>query len=261
MRNIIVKFCVVLFVVLLSGCGTTTLQTRAKLSKSVVIDHSQIKNKNLYLQVTNTAGSGGENMHLYDNLEKKLTSKGYTIVKSSSDASYGLFINVLWANNLKEANAVKAGVSAGILGASTAAISGSSGSDSLIVGAIAALGGAAISKALEDEVFRAVVDVRIREYTPNKISTYRSESDNGGAVINKPRSGNLNRLAGPIGSSDGAGGDLVSGISEETTTVRKKDYEEYRTRAFVEATKMDLDKKEALPILEEKSSIQIANLF
>jgi hypothetical protein len=54
---------------------------------------------------------------------------------------------------------------------------------------------------------------------------------------------------------------MDSGIAESTTSVTTKEYEEFKTRALVEAVKMDLKHEEALPILEEKSSRQIANLF
>jgi len=182
------------------GCGTSTLQTKAKLTRTIVLDHSQKENKEVYLQVTNTAGNGGEDMDLYGAIKDKLTSKGYFIVQNSKGASYGLFVNVLFANNLKEANAIKSGTNLG-----------------------------------------ATVGV-------------------GSKIAGSSRAGNMNQLAGIIGDKDDAG-DMKSGIVESTTTHTEKDYEEFKTRAFAEAIKMDLKLAEALPILEEKVSRQITNLF
>ena len=83
---------------ILAGCFTTTMQTRAKLTRSVVLDHSLQPNRLMYLQVTNTSGSGGEDMDLYGAIKEKLEPKGYTVATTSKRASYGLFINILFAN-------------------------------------------------------------------------------------------------------------------------------------------------------------------
>jgi len=244
---------------LLTGCATTELQTKAKLTRTILIDHSVKENKNIYLQVTNTAGSGGENMQLYKHLKENLEAKGYNVVSKSSIAGYGLFVNVLFANNLKEANAIKAGVNSGVLAGTMAAIGGN-GSDSLLIGAGAALAGATIGKALEDEVFRAVVDIRIRDYKDTLVETNKVTSGGNSNIYNTTRAGELNRFAGKLGDKNGAG-DMTDNTTEVTSTTTMKNYEEFKTRAFVEATKMDLKTDEALPILEAKISRQISNLF
>jgi hypothetical protein len=84
-----------------TGCATTTLQTKAKMTRTIILDHSKNEDKTIYLQVTNTSGSGGEDMELYSSLKTKLQQKGYTVLNSSKNAGYGLFVNVLFANNLK----------------------------------------------------------------------------------------------------------------------------------------------------------------
>jgi len=151
----------------LSGCGTMSLETSAKLTNSITIDHSRVKDKTIYVQVTNTANSGGEKMDLINSIKDSLRKKGYSVVDSSSDATFGLFVNVLFANNLKEANAVRAAAG---LGASTGIIamgSGSNTGDSLLIGATAALAGAVVGKAMEDETFKAVIDVDVKNYIKN----------------------------------------------------------------------------------------------
>lgn len=246
--------------VLFSGCATTELQTQAKLTRTVTIDHSKNESKTVYLQVTNTAGGGGENMELNNSLKENLKTKGYTIVPSSADAEYGLFVNVLFANNLKEANAIKAALSAGIMAGTTSAIAGGSGGDSLLVGAAVALGAGIVGSAFEDEVFRAVVDISIRDYVNEGVRTIRTQNDSGAEIHNVTRAGNINGLAGNLGSKDGAS-DMKSGVTESVTTETIKDFEEYKTRAFVEAIRVDLKLDEAMPIMEAKITRQIGNLF
>ena len=76
------------------GCATTQLQTNSKLTRTIVIDHSKIVNKTIYVQVTNTASSGGERINLNQSIINSLQSKGYTVVNSSNEATYSIFVNV-----------------------------------------------------------------------------------------------------------------------------------------------------------------------
>jgi len=153
--------------VLLSGCGTMSLETNSKLSRTILIDHSQQVKKSIYVQVTNTANSGGENMNLETSIKQSLQAKGYDLASSSSEATYGLFVNVLFANNLKEAQAIKTAAGLGTTSAVVAMGSGSGTGDSLLIGATAALAGAVGAKLLEDDTFRAVIDVNVKNYIHN----------------------------------------------------------------------------------------------
>ncbi|WP_372998347.1 complement resistance protein TraT [Sulfurimonas sp.] len=189
---------------ILSGCGTMSLETSAKSTRTIILDHSQIKEKTIYIQVTNTANSGGELMDLSGSIKRGLTEKGYKIVDSSSDASYGLFVNVLFANNLKEANAVKAASGLGLSSGIIAMGSGSGTADSLLIGATAALAGAVGAKVLEDDTFKAVIDINLKGFIDNT---------------------------------------------------------DDKTRVFARAVKMNLDLKEAMPILEKESTRTIVNIF
>lgn len=145
-----------LFVVL--GCGTTTLQTKVKMTKSVFLDPSY--KGSLFIDIKNISG---EKIDLLPTLKKNLLLKGYVATNDANIADRILQITILFANNLKEANALKA---AGVTGATTgliAAGSGASGADSIITGAIFAIAAGAISKSMEDETYRAVVDIQIIE--------------------------------------------------------------------------------------------------
>ena len=161
------KFYILISLLLFVGCATMELQTNSKLTRTILIDHSTLTNKTIYLQVTNTANSGGEKMNLNENIINSLKAKDYEIVDSSQKASYSLFVNVLFANNLKEARAVQTAVASGVFGGVGALASGSNGSNSLIVGATAALAGGLIGKALEDETFRAVIDITVTNNSNN----------------------------------------------------------------------------------------------
>jgi len=153
--------------VFMTGCGTMTMETKSKLTNTIILDKSKIQEKSIYIQVINTANSGGEKMKLEDKIKEKLTNKGYRIASTSDNSTLGLFINVLFANNLKEANAIKAaGVTGGLTGV-VAMGSGSNTGDSLLIGASAALAGAIIGKSLEDETFRAVIDMKVKNYVDN----------------------------------------------------------------------------------------------
>ena len=145
------------------GCATTQLETNSKLTRTIVIDHSKIVNKTIYVQVTDTASSGGERMNLNQSIINSLQSKGYTVVNSSNEATYSIFVNVLFANNLKEARALQAAIASGVFGGVGALASGSNGSNSLLIGATAALAGGLVVKALEDETFRTVIDITVKD--------------------------------------------------------------------------------------------------
>jgi hypothetical protein len=246
----------IIFAALFTGCATTTLQTQSKMTRTITLDHSQKVNKTVYLQVTNTSGGGGENMQLKENLESKLKAKGYTLVPSSKDADYGLFVNVLFANNLKEALALKAASGYGTIAGISSYAGGHGGRDALGAGIIMAIGAGVVGKALEDEIFRAIIDVSVREYHVQNIRTIKSTSS-GDAIISSHQKDEFGGV--PL-NKDGYG-DASSGIAQNTTQELEKNYEEYLTRVFTEAVKMNLKLEEALPILEEKASLQISNLF
>jgi len=239
-----------------TGCATTTLQTQSKMTRSITLDHSEVTNKNIYVQVTNTSGGGGENMQLHQAIKIKLQNRGYTVVDSSKDASYGLIVNVLFANNLKEALALSAATGLGTVAGVGSYAGGNSGRDALGAGLVMAIGAGIVGKALEDEIFRAIIDVNVRQYDNTNIRTIKSTSV-GDPIITTTQK---DELGGGALNSDGYS-EVSSGISQNTTQDLTKHYEEHITRVFVEAVKMDLELADALPILEDKASTQITNIF
>lgn len=105
-----------------NGCGTMTLQTNVKMTKSVFLKPTKQDKKSVYISLKNISG---ENLNILPLLKEKLKQKNYIIIENSSDANYVLMVNILFANNLKEANALKASVGSGIATGAIAAGSGS----------------------------------------------------------------------------------------------------------------------------------------
>lgn len=154
---------------IMTGCATFELQTNVKMTKSVFLKPVNNKTeKTIYISLKNISQ---ENMDILPLLETKLTSKGYSIVNSAENAHYVLFINILFANNLREANALKAATGLGITGGAIAAGSNSSTGDSLLIGAGIALASGLVGKALEDETYRAVVDVIVDEKSDQAVNS------------------------------------------------------------------------------------------
>jgi hypothetical protein len=167
-------------------------------------------------------------------------------------------VNVLFANNLKEANAARAAGQTAVVGA--AAGSGGGGRDALLGAVAGAVIGGTIGKLTEDEVYRMVVDVVIKEKVNRPVKTAVSNSIGQVSVTNQRRAGFANEFAGPLRSKNEAG-KLHDNINENVSQEYKTNYIEKRTRVFAEATKMNLKLAEALPILENKISKSIAGLF
>lgn len=142
-----------------SGCATTQLQTQAKTTRAISLSPQVLSDKRVWLRVTGTEASI---LELKEPLEEALQSRGVTLVADEKDASIALHVHTLFAHNLKEAaNYHAAGVGGGVAGVFSRA-SGSSSSDSILVGVGVALAMGVADRALADEVYRAIVEVSMR---------------------------------------------------------------------------------------------------
>lgn len=108
-------------------------------------------------------------------------------------------------------HAIKAAAGMGVAGGVIAAGSGSNTGDSLLIGASMALASGLIGKALEDETYRAIVDVSVNQKLPT-----------------------------------GEGYDTT-----EKTGTMGRDYKEHKTRVIAEAVQTNLKLEQALPILSK----------
>ena len=144
---------------LLSGCGTFSLESNSKMTKSVFLKDLKPK-KSIYLVKTNTAQV---NDNIGNLTKKNLIAKGYPFVNDPKEATYVLRINTININNHKQQNIAKgaafAGTSAGIVGYA-ATNSGTAGIEGALVGAVV---GGIFAYATADGEVRMQVDVVITE--------------------------------------------------------------------------------------------------
>jgi len=165
-----------------------------------------------------------------------LKKKGYSIVDDPANAKYELMVNVLYADKLKEdstGKGVVAGTTAGVIGG--IASGGSGGGDiraRIIGGVIGAVAGGLIAHATEDDVYRMVVDVDVRERTNQKVQTVDDRSEGQSVVENQARAGLLNDLAGKIKSNEGAGGKLDDGINKNKQQAYATNFIDKRTKVI-----------------------------
>jgi hypothetical protein len=243
-----------------SGCATTELQTQTKMTSSIFLEPVKKEQKTVFVSIKNT--SGQDMSSLEPKIVAKLNAKGYKIVDDPDAAKYTLMTNVLFANNLKEANAARAGVNGAIVG-STMGFINSGGNGNNALGAALLVGGASAiaGKLTEDEIYRMVTDVVVRERKNTKVLTTINSSQGQASIGQESRAGFMNSFAGEIKSNDGAGGVLNSNQHTAQTQQLETDYVEHKTRVFSEAVKMNLKLDEALPVLIEKMSEQISGIF
>ena len=245
-----------------TGCATTELQTQAKMTRTIFLDPVARSQKTVFVSVKNTSGNG---IDLTNNIVNGLKKKGYIVVDDPAQAKYILMANILFANNLREDNTGKgvvAGTTAGVIGG--VASGGSSGGDikaRIIGGIIGAVAGGLIAHAGEDDIYRMVVDVDVREKINQKVSTVSSTTEGQSVIENQERAGLINDFAGKIKSKDGAGGKLDDGVTESKQQAYATNYIDKKTKVFAEAVKNGLKLKEALPILSKKVSQQIVAIF
>jgi len=239
----------------LTGCATTELQTQAKMTRSIFLEPVKKSQKVVYISIRNTSG---QDINLEPKIVAELQKKGYKIVDDPDAAKYILMVNVLFANNLKEANAARGASAAGTIGAAAGASGG--GKDALVGAVAGALIGGVLAKATEDDIFRMVVDVVVRQKIDQRVTTTTGSTEGQASISNQARAGFMNEFSGPIRSKDGAGR-LNDAMTNSTAQTYQTNYIEKKTRVFAEAVKMNLTLAEAMPILEDKISKSIAGIF
>ena len=200
--------CLLGIMLFLSGCATTTLQTQAKMTRTISLSPDQLKNKNVYLRVTGTQAS---KIELEAPLKQALQERGVSVVDNPDDARFYLHVNTLFADNLKEAARLDMALFGGVAAGAISTIN-HSGGDSLLIGVGVALAMGVADRALADETYRAVISVSLKE---------------------------------------------KSTIEGSASWNDKED----ETRIYVEAVRMGLNLEEAKPIMEEKATYKIAEIF
>ena len=262
-----ISFAALMGLALFTGCATTELQTQTKMTQTVFLDPVKKSDRTIFVSVKNTSG---ENIGDFEQkLDSRLAAKGYKLVDDPDGAKYVLMTNVLFANNLKEANAAKAGANGAVLGGTAglvgAALGGGNGYNVGSAGLVGAVAGgllsAAVGKMTEDEIFRMVTDVNVREMRGQKVLTSVNTAQGQASISQNARAGDMNSFSGGIKDADGAGGKLNSNQVENKTQMYDVNYTEHKTRVFSEAVKMNLKINEAMPVLTDKMAEQISGIF
>jgi hypothetical protein len=248
---------VIIFSLILTSCATTTLQTRVAMTRTIVLDPVRKSDMTVFLRVRNTAAS---KINLTPILIKDLFKRGLSIVDDPTKAKYILNVNVLFANNLKEAQAIKAAMGAGVNTAIAVGIANNSGKDAIVAGVAAALIGGIIGKATEDETYRAVIDISVKERKNQIIKATHTIEESQATTNNNKIAGFGNEIAGAPLSKSG-GGSLNDGLGTTDSYNFDTNYVQHKTRILVSAVKMGLNLKKAVPILEKKAAYEIAEIF
>jgi hypothetical protein len=155
-KNIIMLLGMMLFLI---GCATSTLQTQAKMTRTISLNPDQLKEKSVYLRVTGTEAS---KIELEAPLKKALQERGVSIVENADDARFYLHVNTLFADNLKEAARLDVALFGGVAAGAISTVN-HSGGDSILIGVGVALAMGVADRALADETYRAVISVNLKE--------------------------------------------------------------------------------------------------
>jgi len=155
-KNLIVLLGMMLVLI---GCATTTLQSQAKMTRTISLSPDQLKEKSVYLRVTGTQAS---KIELEASLKKALEERGISVVDNADDAKFYLHVNTLFADNLKEAARLDVALFGGVAAGAISTVN-HSGGDSLLIGVGVALAMGVADRALADETYRAVISVNLKE--------------------------------------------------------------------------------------------------
>ncbi|NBL00269.1 MAG: hypothetical protein EOM50_20115 [Erysipelotrichia bacterium] len=160
MKNFISSMVLIVAIALcIMGCATTTLQTQAKMTRTISLSPDQLKDKSVYLRVTGTEAS---KIELEAPLKKALQDRGVRMVDNADNARFYLHVNTLFADNLKEAARLDVALFGGVAAGAISTVN-HSGGDSLLIGVGVALAMGVADRALADETYRAVISVNLKE--------------------------------------------------------------------------------------------------
>ncbi|CAM2821846.1 complement resistance protein TraT [Helicobacter burdigaliensis] len=247
----------ILCALFLSGCVTTTMQTKATMSQSIFIDPVAKNKQTIYIAMRNTSG---QNINLLSKVLGNLQAKGYTIVDDPKMANFILQANVLYCNIKQENNATGAAVLGAGVGAGVGGYNHGSMTGTIAGGAIGALVGGIAGKLTEDTIYQMQVDINIRQKVEGGTINTNASASRQATVTDGRRAGFLNSFGGDVRDTQG-GGRLQDNRTNYNEQIYTTDYSEKQTTLFAEATKLNLTLEEAIPVLEDKIANQISGIF
>jgi len=240
----IVTICTVVF--LLGGCAATqtmiskrNLDVQTKMSNTVFLNPVKDSQKTIYVQIKNT--SDKPNFNVDRKIKGILAGKGYTVVSSLNNAHYLLQANILQVGKIDPSAADRMflggyGSSIQSIGAGVAvgALAGGNTGSILAGGLIGGLVDTVANAAVKDVTYTVITDLQISERAAK------------GTKIKQTDEAELKQ-----GSSS---------VSKQSSTFQAG-WMKTQTRVMSTANKVNLDFKDALPLLEEGLANSIAGIF
>lgn len=232
-----------LCITLLSGCAAVqtavehrNLQASTKMSNTIFLDPTPAVNKIIYVQVKNTSDQQG--LQIKQELVSDLQNKGWKITNDVGQAKRMVQVNILQAGKVKSeqslmdslSNGYGGALAGGLVGAAVGDSGGAALAGGVIGGTAAWLGGMLV----KDVTYGITTDVQI------------SVKLKKGQKVQQETNSNL---------------------QQGTSTNTHQDYQvttnwiRYRTRLISYADKVNLDFKQAEPVLSKQLSAEIANIF
>ncbi len=240
-----------------SGCGTSALQTKVKMTQSIFLDPVARDKRTIFVAMRNTSG---QNIYLEGRILESLRSKGYMIVDDPEMATYILMANVLYCDVKREENASGAAAAGAMTGTSIGAYNGNSMTTTIGSGVAGALVGGLIGKMTEDTIYQMQVDILVKQRMQGKVVASSGNVSGQASVTDGTRAGFMNSFGGPVRDTQG-GAKVRDNRANYATQSYESDYVEKQTMLFAEATKMGLTLEEAIPALESQITNQISGIF
>lgn len=159
LKNLFTLVTAFLLLLLLSGCATFNLKSSVKTTNNISIQNTS--DKKLYLNVDYTIVEEEYYNMFLSQVTKNLTNKGYILVHNKESADYNVRINILFAQDIKKANALLATQKGFTSGLSTGLQHAESFKQAAAVAVASALSMGMVAIGLEDKTYRSVVDVFI----------------------------------------------------------------------------------------------------
>ncbi len=229
-------------ITLLAGCAAVqtgiehrNLDVNSKMESSIFLDPVSPSQKTIYVSVKNT--SSEQDIGLMPLLKSALIARGWKISTDFVKANDRLQINVLQAGKVKNKQDMYASLSNGFGGGLVGGLAGAAidGGTGAIVGGVAgAAAGWVAGMFVKDVTYSMLTDIQVSQ-----------KAANGKVVENNTQSHISQGLSTQIHQSYHSSGHYMT----------------YRTRILSYADKVNLNFKEAKPVLAKQMAHEIANIF
>ncbi len=233
-------------IVLLSGCAAThtliskgKLDVQTKMSGTIFLNPVEDSQKTIYVQIKNT--SDKPNFNVDRKIRSILEGKGYAVVSNLNKAHYLLQANILQVGKVDPSAAEKMfmggyGSSIQAIGAGVAvgALAGGNTNSILAGGLIGGIVDTVANAAIKDVTYTVITDLQISERVAK------------GAKIKQTDVSALEQG--------------TSSVSFQTSS-SQAGWMKYQTRVMSTANKVNLNFKDALPLLEDGLANSISGIF